>query len=91
MLRVNPKGVVVLVYDSHKDILLISEFYKWNTVAFLVTWLVLHYSLVSPSVLNDSLLDCCCGYSIAIKDTELGEPWYLESARVLGPHDLHTL
>ena len=91
MLRVNPKGVVVLVYDSHKDILLISEFYKWNMVAFLVTWLVLHCSLFLPSVLSDSLVDCCCGYRALIEGTKLGKPWYFESERVLGPKDLHTL
>ena len=91
MLRVNPKGVVVLVYDSRKDILLISEFYKWNMVAFLVTWLVLHCSLFPLSVLSDSLVDCCCGYRASIEGTKLGEPWYFESERVLGPKDLHTL
>ncbi|XP_068752527.1 uncharacterized protein [Montipora capricornis] len=91
MLRVNPEGVVVLVYDSHKDILLISEFYKWDKFAFLVTWLVLHYSLFPPSVLSDSLVDCCSGYSTAIKDHKIGEPWYLESERVLATEYGNTL
>jgi len=91
MLRVTPKGVIVLVYDSLKDILLISEFYEWNVAAFLVTWLVLHYSLFPPSVLSDSLDDCCCGYRTSIKDTKLGELWYFESERILDPKDLHIL
>ncbi|XP_068732523.1 uncharacterized protein [Montipora capricornis] len=91
MLRVNPKGVLVLVYDSHKDILLISEVYEWDGIAFLVIWLVLHYSLFPPSVLSDSLVDCCCGYNTAIKDTKLGEPWYLESESVLDTEDWNTL
>ena len=48
-------------------------------------------SLFPPSVLSDSLVDCCCGYKPSIEGTKLGEPWYFESERVLGPKDLHTL
>ena len=35
MLRVNPEGVVVLVYDIHNDVLLISDSCEW-TGAFLL-------------------------------------------------------
>ena len=47
--------------------------------------------VIPPSVLSDSLVDCCCGYNTAIKDTKLGEPWYLESESVLDTEDWNTL
>ena len=82
MLRVNPEGVVVLVYDSHSDVLLISDSCRWGIVAILVTWLVLHYSLFPPSDLSHLGVDCCCGYRTALGDTQLGDVWYLKNRRV---------
>ncbi|XP_068731920.1 uncharacterized protein [Montipora capricornis] len=50
MLRADPEGVVVLVYDYPSDLLMISHRLPWNDFGFLVVWLVLHYSLFPPKV-----------------------------------------
>ena len=42
MLRVDPEGVVALVYDYPCDVLLISQRIRWNDFAFIVVWLILH-------------------------------------------------
>ena len=81
MLRVDPGGVVVLVYDYPSDLLMISQRIRWNDFAFIVVWLILHYSLFPPNALSD-LKDYCCGYSAMSRGISLGDPWYLESPAV---------
>ena len=81
MLRVDPEGVVVLVYDYPSDVLMISQRIRWSDFAFIVVWLVLHYSLFSPNGLSE-LKDYCCGYSAMSRGISLGDPWYLESSAV---------
>ena len=49
MLSINPEGVTVIAYDINKDTLLVSDNCRWGKVAFLVVWLVLHYSLFPSS------------------------------------------
>ena len=82
MLRVNPEGVVVLVYDIHNDVLLISDSFQWSLPAVVITWLVLHYSLFPPCDLSHLGKDCCCGYQKALADTSFGEAWYLKNRSV---------
>jgi len=81
MLRVDPEGVVVLVYDYPSDVLLISERIRWNDLAFIVVWLTLHYSLFPPNALSE-VKDCCCGYSAVSRGISLGDLWYLENPGV---------
>ena len=88
MLRINPEGIVVLAYECKKDILMISQCYEWGSVAFIIIWLVLHYSLFPPSALSDLLDNCCAGYSTAVTDIPLGDIWYLESKDVFHPEEL---
>ena len=78
MLRVD---VVVFVYDYPSDVLMISQRIEWNDFAFIVVWLILHYSLFPPNTLSD-LKDYCCGYSAMSHGISLGDPWYLESPAV---------
>ena len=81
MLRVDPEGVVVLVYDYPSDLLMISHRLPWNDFGFLVVWLVLHYSLFPPKV-SSGLEDSCSGYSAMSHGISLGAPWYLKSTEV---------
>ena len=83
MLRVDPEGVVVFVYDYPSDVLMISQRIEWNDFAFIVVWLILHYSLFPSNALSD-LKDYCCGYRAARRSHSipLGDPWYLESPGV---------
>jgi len=60
MLRADPGGVVVLVYDYRSDLLMISHRLPWNEFGFFVVWLVLHYSLFPPKV-PSGLEDFCSG------------------------------
>ena len=48
MLRLDPEGVVVSVYDYPYDVLMISQHIPWGDVAFITVWSVLHYSLFHP-------------------------------------------
>ena len=83
MLRVDPAGVVVLVYDYRSDLLMISQYIRWNDFAFIVVWLVLHYSLFPPNAQwAKEMKDYCCGYSAMSRSISLGDPWYLESPAV---------
>lgn len=82
MLRVNPEGVVVLVYDIHNYVLLISDSCQCGLAAVVITWLVLHYSLFPPCDLSHLGKDCCCGYQKALADTPLGDVWYLKNRSV---------
>ena len=81
MLRADPEGVVALVYDYPCDLLLISQHIRWNDFAFIVVWLILHYSLFPPNALSE-LKDYCCRYSAMSHGISLGDPWYLESPTV---------
>ena len=81
MLRVDPEGVVALVYDYPSDVLMISQRMRWNDFAFIVVWLTLHYSLFPPHALS-ALKDYRCGYSAMSRGISLGDSWYLESPAV---------
>ena len=81
MLRVDPEGVVVLVYDYPSDVLMISQHIGWSGYAFIAVWLTLHYSLFPSNALSE-LSDYCCGYSATSHGISLGDPWYLVSPRV---------
>ena len=81
MLRVDPEGVVVLVYDYPSDVLMISQHIGWSGYAFIAVWLTLHYSLFPSNALSE-LSDYCCGYSAMSHGISLGDPWYLVSPRV---------
>lgn len=73
---------MVLVYDSRNDFLLISGSYQCGSVAILVTWLVIHYSLFPPIDLSHLREDCCCGYRTALVDTQLGDERYFKNRSV---------
>lgn len=89
MLWVNPRGVIVLVYDSPNDVLMISQRIEWDYIAFVAVWFVLHYSLFSPNALSNAG-DYCCGYSTAALGASLDDPWYLVSPAVyLQPRDTY--
>ena len=81
MLRADPGGVVVIVYDYRSDLLMISHRLPWDEFGFLVVWLVLHYSLFPPKV-SSGLEDSCSGYSSMSHGISLGDPWYLKSTKV---------
>ena len=81
MLRVDPEGVVVFVYDYPSDVLMISQHIEWSDFAFIVVWLILHYSLFPP-ITFIPWKDCCCGYSARSCHISLRDPWYLESPGV---------
>ena len=81
MLRVDPGGVVVLVYDYPSDVLMISQRIRWSDFAFIVVWLILHYSLFPPDALS-GLNNYCCGYGAISRGISLGDTWYLESPAV---------
>ena len=81
MLRVDPQGVMVFVYDYPSDVLMISQHIEWSEFAFIVVWLILHYSLFPPNT-SIALKDYCCGYSARSRHISLGDPWYLESPGV---------
>ena len=81
MLRVDPQGVVVLVYDYRSDVLLVSQRIRWTDFAFIVVWLTLHYSLFPPNALSE-FKDYCCGYSAVSRNISLGDLWYLEAPGV---------
>ena len=53
MLRVDPEGVVVLVYDYPSDVLMISQHIGWSCYAFIAVWLTLHYSLFPSNALSE--------------------------------------
>ena len=42
--------MVVFVYDYPSDVLMISQHIEWNDFAFIVVWLILHYSLFPPNI-----------------------------------------
>ncbi|XP_068685167.1 uncharacterized protein [Montipora foliosa] len=81
MLRADPGGVVVLVYDYQSDLLMISHRLPWDEFAFFVVWLVLHYSLFPPKV-PSGCEDFCSGYKARSHGISLGDPWYLKSTNV---------
>ena len=81
MLRADPGGVVVLVYDYRSDLLMISHRLPWDEFGFFVVWLVLHYSLFPPKV-PSGCEDFCSGYSARSHGISLGDPWYLKSTKV---------
>ena len=81
MLRVDPEGVVVFAYDYRSDVLMISQHIEWNDFAFIVVWLILHYSLFPP-ITFIPWKDYCCGYSAKSCHISFGDPWYLESPGV---------
>ena len=81
MLRVDPSGVVVLVYDYPNDVLMISQRVPWSDIAFIIVWLVLHYSLFRPDSLS-YMSKYCCGYRTASRGISMDTPWYLESKSV---------
>ena len=72
---------MVFVYDYPSDVLMISQHIEWNDFAFIVVWLILHYSLFPPNT-PIALKDYCCGYSARSRHISLGDPWYLESPGV---------
>ena len=78
MLRVDPSGVVVLVHDYPNDVLMISQRVPWSDIAFIIVWLVLHYSLFRPDSLS-CMSKYCCGYRTASRGILVGSPWYLGS------------
>ena len=81
MLRVDPEGVVVLVYDYPSDVLMISQHVEWGSCAFIVVWLTLHYSLF-PSIALSHLSDYCCGYNAMSHGISLGDLWYLKNPKI---------
>ena len=87
MLRVDPEGVVVLVYDYLSDVLMISQRIGWGSYAFIVVWLTLHYSLFPSNPLSD-LSDYCCGYRAMSQGISLGDIWYLRNPSIFSesPH-----
>ncbi|XP_068726722.1 uncharacterized protein [Montipora capricornis] len=81
MLKVDPFGVVVLVYDYPNDVLMISQRVPWSGIAFIIVWLVLHHSLFRPDSLS-YLSKYCCGHKTASRGISMDTPWYLESKSV---------
>ncbi|XP_068746323.1 uncharacterized protein [Montipora capricornis] len=81
MLKVDPYGVVVLVYDYPNDVLMISQRVPWSGLAFVIVWLVLHHSLFRPDSLS-YLSKYCCGHKTASRGISMDTPWYLESKSV---------
>ncbi|XP_068708147.1 uncharacterized protein [Montipora foliosa] len=81
MLKVDPFGVVVLVYDYPNDVLMISQRVPWSGIAFVIVWLVLHHSLFRPDSLS-YLSKYCCGHKAASRGLSMDTPWYLESKSV---------
>ena len=81
MLKVDPFGVVVLVYDYPNDVLMISQRVPWSGLAFVIVWLVLHHSLFRPDSLS-YLSKYCCGHKTASRGISMDTPWYLESKSV---------
>ena len=59
---------------------MISQRIRWNDFAFIVVWLILHYSLFPPNL--SDLRDYRCGYSAVSHGISLGDPWHLESPAV---------
>ncbi|XP_068698940.1 uncharacterized protein [Montipora foliosa] len=81
MLKVDPSGVVVLVYDYPNDVLMISQRVPWSDIAFIIVWLVLHHYLFRPDSLS-YMSKYCCGYKTASRGISMDTPWYLESKSV---------
>jgi len=45
-LRVHPKGIDVILYNTHSDHLMLGSF-SWSEQGLFVLWLVLHHNLFS--------------------------------------------